>query len=178
MKNNIILIDIDDVVANLIDGWLAIYNNISGDHLTQEAILDWDISKYVKTGYESIIYSILENPRIYDTIKPVDGALSGTNRLIESGYRLVYVTSPIIKTAGTKFTWLFKNGFSITEKNYVEAQDKSLIFGDFMIDDGIHNIESTIAKNALLFTKPWNKNYQTVNRVNNWQEILRWFGVA
>lgn len=177
VKNNIILLDVDDVIANLIDSWLSTYNTYSGDNLKPENILDWDISKFVPCEYKTFIYEILHDPQLYDKVKPVNGSLEGVNRLITKGFRIVYLTSPIIETAGVKFNWLLKNKFPIKLEDYIEANDKSLIFGDFMIDDGIHNIEKTRAGDALLFSQPWNKNYEGAIRVNNWNEILEWFGV-
>lgn len=176
-KNNIILVDVDDVVADLIHGWLSIYNKIANDNLLQDDIKDWDIGNFVKPEYKHIIYEIIENPNIYDVIEPVEGALSATRKLKAAGYRLVYVTASAITTAGKKFYWLNKHGFDVELKDYIEAKDKSLIFGNYMIDDGAHNIESTLAPDGLLFSKPWNESYEAINRVNNWDEILEWFGV-
>jgi 5'(3')-deoxyribonucleotidase len=177
VRNNIILVDVDDVIANLVDGWLSKYNYLSGDNLKSTDITEWDISKFVKPDWKVWIYELLENPKLYDSIKPIDGALDGINRLVAKGYRIVYVTSPVIETAGTKFRWLTEHRFPIRLENYVEARDKSLIFGHFMIDDGIHNIQTTLAGDALLFSKPWNEGYDNYTRVNNWQDITEWFGV-
>ena len=177
MKNKSILVDVDDVVANLVEEWLSVYNNLSGDNLTSDAITDWDISKFVKPNWKSKIYEILESHDLYNGVATVKGALDGVKRLVAGDYRVVYVTAPVMKTAGSKYFWLQKNGFPVVQDNYVEAKDKSLIRGDFIIDDGIHNIENTLAPVALLFTRPWNKGCEGYTRVDNWQEITDWFGV-
>jgi len=176
MKNNIILVDVDDVLANLVEEWLHVYNELANDNITPNIVTDWDISNFVKPDWKSKIYEILESHDLYNKVAPVKGALDGVKRLIAGGYRVVYVTAPIIETAGSKYFWLQKNGFPVTLENYIEAKDKSLIFGHFMIDDGIHNIENTLASDQLLFTKPWNKDCEGYNRVNNWKEIMEWFG--
>ena len=177
MKNNIVLVDVDDVVANLVEHWLSIYNDIAKDTVVVNDITDWDIAKFVKPDWKGGIYDILRRPNLYDGVEPVDGALDGVKRLINAGYRIVYVTAPVIETAGSKYFWLRTNGFPITQDNYVEAKDKSLIRGDFMIDDGVHNIETTCAGDTLLFSKPWNRDYTGSVRVKNWKEINDWFGV-
>lgn len=177
MQNNIILADVDDVVANLVEEWIALYNEAANDNVTPTMVTDWDISNFVKPDWKSEIYNILRMPDLYDNVKPVEGALDGVKRLIAGGYRVVYVTAPIIETAGAKYFWLQKNGFPIVQEDYVEAKDKSLIRGNFMLDDGVHNIEATCAPDALLFTRPWNEGYEGYHRVNNWKEITDWFGV-
>lgn len=175
MKNNTILMDVDDVVANLVDEWLHIYNELANDNVTSSEVTDWDIAKFVKPDWKSKIYDILRRPNLYDSVTAVDGALDGIKRLIGAGHRVVYVTAPIMETSGSKYFWLQKNGFPISPEDYVEAKDKSLIYGDFLIDDGIHNIEATRAPEALLFTRPWNRNYEGCVRVGNWQEIMEYF---
>ena len=175
VRNNIILVDIDDVIANLVDGWLSKYNELANDNVGVNDIVDWNIARFVKPDWKDKIYNILRNPDLYDGVKPVFGALDGIKRLIAGGYRIVYVTAPVMETAGSKYFWLQKNGFPVVQDNYIEAKDKSLVFGHFMIDDGIHNIEATRAPDALLFTRPWNKGYVGTARVNNWKEIMEYF---
>ena len=60
----------------------------------------------------------------------------------------------------------------------IMANNKSLIKGDILVDDGLHNLyDGSYIK--VLFDKPWNRNVDKskltdiIHRVHNWDEIVR-----
>lgn len=57
------------------------------------------------------------------------------------------------------------------------ANNKSLVNGDILVDDGLHNLyEGSYIK--VLFDKPWNRNVDKskltdiIHRVHDWDEIV------
>lgn len=171
IKNKTILVDVDDVTANLMDAWLRLYNIAYDDDLHKADITDWDLSKFVKPECGAKIYQWVSTTEIYDMVRPIKHALPAINELREYGNRIVFVTASTIGSSGRKFRWLNDNGFNVFIGDYVEAHDKSLIRGDIMLDDGMHNCESTTAT-PYLFAQPWNRKYDFNNRVRNWDGFM------
>lgn len=168
----IILVDVDDTIAELVPEWLSHYNKIWHDNVSPKDIVDWDISKYVKCG--KVIYDLL-TPDLYDSIKPVHHSHWGINYLRLMGYELIFTTSNFpISNAGRKYQWLNDNGFNVDLKHYMEAGDKSLIQCHFMIDDNIENIQRT-SGTGILYEREWNKKFFNHMRMKNWQEIISFF---
>lgn len=166
-----VLLDIDDVCANLVDKWLHLYELPSHHKLTREDITDWNLSNFVKPGYEEIIYQIIEKPQIYNSIKPIEGAVEGYNYLKNKGYEILFATHSTKGCAGRKFDWLLENGFEVDHHNYIEIYRKDLLKVDFMVDDNFKNISSTSGI-GILYNAPWNKKYEWSIRANNWSEIV------
>lgn len=166
--------DIDQPIANLMNEWLFRYNKDWDDQLTAEKIFDWEIHKYVKPECGFRIYEYIEEPTIYDFVYPTIGAKEGLTELRKMGYRIVFVTNSTQGCAGVKFNWLKRWRFIIDKKDYVEAMDKSLIRGDYLVDDNTENV-SSFKGQGVLFTQNHNKYSLFTPRVNDWDEVIRYF---
>lgn len=160
-KNNsreVIAVDVDDVVAGLVDQWLKKYNNDYNDNLKADNITDWEIGKFTKIGDN--FYKYL-TPELYTSVRPLDGALEGVKALKRMKYEILFATVPALGTEGCKFDWLVRNGFlDKTEKNkYYETNNKGEIEADILLDDSYKNITAfhNEYKTGILFRKPWNR---------------------
>ena len=169
-----IAMDVDDVCALLSETWVAKYNKDWNDNLKVEEITEWAIEKFVKPECNFQIFHYLDDPHLYDSVQPMEGAKKGVKALRRMGYRVVFTTSCPIVTSGRKFFWLKEHMFSPTEKDYVEIRDKSLLNFDYMLDDRFDNVMNFTGK-GVLFTRPWNQKYSWNKRVSNWNEALEYF---
>jgi 5'(3')-deoxyribonucleotidase len=166
----IIALDIDSVIANLEEVWIANYNSDYDDDLKISEIREWDISKFVKAECGKKIYDYLNNPGLYKTVKPIENSLEAVKRLSEFG-RIIYVTTFHPVQAGKKYQWLQKNGFDVSIENYIECGDKSLIQADMMIDDNYKNLLKFKGM-PYIFSQPWNFQYNHMNRIKDWKSFL------
>lgn len=171
MPKYTIYIDIDDVCANLMEQWLARYNQDYDDNLTAEQIVDWDTSKFVKPECGTKIFDYLSDRTLYDDVKPATGALEGVKVLREEGHRVIFLTAFVPKMSGRKFEWLETNGFAPEKHNYVESYDKSIFIGDFLFDDRYENVRDFKGL-GVLKRRPWNSKFSYIPSVNNWSEFL------
>ena len=164
----VIAIDQDQVLADLLTPWVAEYNDHHKDTLALDAIKCWDISKYVKCGpeiYSYLTYNLFRNlPVIPDSQRVV-------KKLMEK-YDVFVVTATTgdgsLVTA--KLEWLAEHFDFIPRSNIVLCGHKSIIRADFMIDDGVHNLE-TFKGEKILFDAPHNRNETRYFRAMNWEEI-------
>ncbi|MFK8162596.1 MAG: 5'(3')-deoxyribonucleotidase [Lewinella sp.] len=73
-----------------------------------------------------------------------------------------------------KYEWLEEHFPFIHHSRIVFCGDKSIVHGDFMIDDKAKNL-STFTGVGLLFTSNPNLGEQRYHRVNNWLEVRDYF---
>jgi len=172
----IIAVDVDEVCAELMNVWLSKYNKDYNDNLNKSIIKEWGINEYVKPECGDKIFDYIEDGSIYDSVEPVYNSLWGVNELKNMGFRVIYATMCPLLSSGIKFNWLKNHKFIDKEDDYIEARDKSLIYSDFLIDDNIKNI-SSFRNKGYIYTQPWNKNYNTIYRMNNWIEIIYIFNI-
>ena len=164
-----IILDIDDVCAELVTIWLNIYNSEFDDNLTKDMIDDWNIGSFTKIG--KLFYRYLDSPSfdLYENMPAVEGALEGVNHLRSLGYEIVFCT--IFDYYSRKWDWLNKNNFTHNPDEYVVAHNKNLIKGDIIIDDNIDNFKNYEGI-KFLFSQPWNVKFDTIYRVNGWKEVV------
>ena len=166
---NIIAIDVDDTVLDLMSTWLSIYNEDYNDNLTRDKITDWNISQFVKPEAQEAIYDYIVFPDVFYGSAPIPNALEGVNLLKSLDYRIIYVTAN--NPEGCKYSWLLEKGFIDNHEDFVHALDKSLICCDYMIDDNYDNIINTWGY-GILFSQPWNLQYDYHPRANNWKDLI------
>lgn len=169
-KMKIIAIDVDGVCADTHEVWLDKYNREYGDNLTFENITTLDMHTLVKPECGREIYKYIENPTIYDDVKPVKGAIARIN-VLRWYFRIIFVTTSTLGASGKKLRWLKENNFLQYNRDYFECEDKSLVFSHYLIDDDIKNIQKPVPYGKrinVLFTRPWNKDFRYKNRLNSW----------
>ena len=96
-------------------------------------------------------------------------------KLIDDGHTIRIVTASHYATVPAKIKRLLEMYPYLKWEDVIVASDKSLIFGDIMIDDGTHNLEVTSCGLAVLFDRPHNRSYNDeaagMVRVETWDEI-------
>lgn len=164
--------DVDDVVLNLVEEWLKLYNTEYNDTLMESDIITWDICGYTKIG--ELMYKYLE-PNIYKNIEPIIDSVNSVNLLRAMGHRVIFVTSFLPSIAGVKYRWLLNYGFISNKSDYIEAHDKGLIKYDYIVDDNPMNIINASGI-GLIYHRSWNASFQNkYPRVYNWKEIVQYF---
>jgi len=164
-----IILDIDDVCAELVSTWLTKYNIDWNDNLTKDMITDWNVGSFSKIGDKFYDYLNMPNFNLYENMPMVEGALDGVNYLRSLGYEIIFCT--IYDYNNRKWDWLVKNKFTNNPDEYVVAHNKNLIKGDIIIDD---NYDNFINYDGIkfLYTQNWNRKFHTIFRVNGWKEII------
>lgn len=166
----IILLDVDDVIADLVPAWLKQYNYLYMDDLKIEQITGWDIASYTKPECSrEKFFGILEDGSIYENVRPIQGAQYGIQEL-QKKHDVYFVTAGYYKT---KREWLKGYGLLMDDTEFIVCYDKNLIRGDILIDDRFDNIEKFPGK-GILFTRPWNEKFRWPYIADTWVQILPW----
>lgn len=176
IKRLTILIDMDDVLENLVECWVAALNRKHVTTVKPEDITNWLIGEFFPSLTKEELFAPLNDPAFWGNLSPMPFAQDVICRLIDDGHLVRVVTSSYYNTVPPKMTWLFKHYPYLCWKDVIIAHDKKLINGDVLIDDGVHNLENAKYK-KLLFDQPHNRSYNAEEngmiRVHDWNEIYR-----
>ena len=169
-----IAFDVDWVTAKLTDKWVKYYNTIFNDDLKIEDIKDWNIVNYVKEEAKPYMMNILNLHKFYRDLPVCKNAEEVIAKLCEE-YDVFFVTDPFTRMSyKSKHDWLLEHFPTVPRKNIVFTGNKSVINCDFLIDDGIHNLE-TFKGIGILYDAPYNREEDRWLRVYNWRDIERIF---
>ncbi len=176
-----ILTDVDGILVDFSNEYLRLLELLYGVRKTEADITDFDFRKCVSTTYQDVgiwDYISRHSGFVYNLPTYV-GAMGFLAELRALG-RVVACTTP----AGPYWTaersqWLLREaGFD--KKDIVVAGDKSIIHGDYLIDDAEHNCKAWsngAGKGgfALLMDRPWNESANPSSywkRCEDYQDII------
>ena len=163
MRKLIILLDLDDVLNNQNELWLAELNHLYNKSVRPEDITSWDITKAFSALNESQIYEPVTSGRLVWKMTAPHDAVEYTNCWHNNGHTLFIVTATHTSNADAKVQWLYRNYPWFNEDRLIITRYKQLIMGDVLIDDGLHNllpneyISATPGYTKVCLDKPWNR---------------------
>jgi len=172
MQRKVIAIDMDDTLAGFLEGLVEVVNRLEGENVKVEDIKSWDMHKYFKCGHKIYNYLTYE---LFRDLRVFDDAIEVVKSLQES-YDVFIVSSATStpKSMLAKVEWLEEWFPFINKKNIVLCGDKSIIKADYMVDDGVHNLE-TFSGCSILYDAPHNQNENRFLRAYDWKDIERIF---
>lgn len=173
-KKGIIAVDMDWVLAKLTQKWVSYYNTIFNDDLKIEDIKSWDITQYVKPEAKEYMVNILNIHKFYRDLEVVEDSQRVLKKL-SNDYEIIIVTDPFTRMSfKSKYDWLGENFPFIPSENYVFTGNKSIIQANYLIDDGVHNLE-VFKGYGLLYEAPYNETEDRFYKVKNWQDVEHLF---
>lgn len=154
-------LDVDGVLADVIESWLS-YNNRIRATITKSEILQWDFwSKFQIDKYDfykelSICWQSWQN------ILPTENTISHATIDLAKIGTVDIVTAREESTHTYVKNWLKSK--KIVYKNYVgvlEGIEKTKLDYDVFIDDSPINAKSMLdaGKSVILYTQPWNLSF-------------------
>lgn len=180
----IVAIDMDEVLCCFVKKVLDRWNTIHGTSFKREQIDMFRMEDTLETDPKKretaaiIIGAWINEPGFFSDLEWMPGAEAGIKQLISDPRFEVFILTSIGKYsdgegAKGKIEWLKKNLPEFDRQKLVFASDKSIAGCNVMLDDAVHNIETSRAQYPIVFTAPWNRNYKNAHfRVNSWDEFL------
>lgn len=171
-----IAVDVDWVLAKLLQKVLDCYNEDHNDIITVKDIKSWDIHNHVKIG--SKIYEYFNEYGMFRDLEIVENSQE-VIQFLQKKWEVIIVTDAFFSPNAMidKYNWLRKNFDFIPKNNIVFASNKGLIKADFLIDDAPHNLVNFNKSGGfpILFDATHNKWCNEYFRVNDWLEIKECF---
>ncbi|MCR5089348.1 MAG: hypothetical protein K6C08_07555 [Oscillospiraceae bacterium] len=170
-----ILVDMDDTLEQLIQAWISAVNKQHGRNVSYDDIVSWDMSAAFPGLSREQVYSVPSQPGFWKTVEPMPGAAEALQRLMAAGHEIYIVTATTCESVHEKMTELLFRYFPfLSWKQVIITENKQMIRGDVLIDDGVHNLEGGDYV-KILMTAPHNRNYDAeangMIRVHSWPEI-------
>lgn len=170
-KKYTLLIDQDDVLAEYIEGVTKAYNEKYHTSISADECKTWNL--YNVFGEE--VETVMHEPELFRHLEPVKDALEVFERLYRSNLFEVYiVTAANLSCVEAKSQWLKEFLPFFPEDRFIVCRKKFMIKGDFLLDDGMHNIEAfaSCGGTPIIFDRPHNRNVgKQFYRVHNWLEF-------
>ena len=180
MNKKIILVDIDGVLADFegrfLEEWRKKFPN--HPHVPLEKRQTFYLEEDYPDGLTKEIDSIFSAQGFFENLDPIPGGKETMVRMEALGHNVVICTSPISQYENCvleKYHWVAKNlGYEWTKKMII-TKDKTLVYGDILIDDRPE--QKGLRKpnwKHVLFDAPYNKTVNNKLRITweNWEKIL------
>lgn len=165
-----IILDCDDVLYECA-GYAAKLANEEKGYIPP-ITLD-EISGWGRSGTRTdIIFDYMNKESFYRNQPLMDGAVNFVNELISLGCEIIICTAVAGRFATTRFERIEKDFPMIPQENIMVGCRKDLLFGDFLLDDALHNVENSRVRHPIVFARPWNR-YTSERRVNDYNEFLQ-----
>ena len=171
----IIACDVDNVLNNLTESVLKVYNSDYNDNLRIEDIKSYGIEDYVKPEFKNDFPSLFLDKRVWKGISVIPGCVEVLKKWHDKGHEIYFVTATNTENMHKKSEWLQRTfPFMNVKKNLICMQKKQMLGGniDVLIDDCLNNLISGKYVKILL-DYPWNRGFcpDSVMRCYNWHDI-------
>ena len=154
----IIACDVDNVLNNLTESVLKVYNSDYNDNLKIEDIKSYGIEDYVKPEFKKDFPSLFLDKRVWKGISVIPGCVEVLKKWYDKGHEIYFVTATNTENMHKKAEWLQRTfPFMDVKKNLICMQKKQMLGGniDVLIDDCISNLDNG-EYHTIVFDYPWN----------------------
>lgn len=175
-SRRLVIVDFDEVICQLHKEWIDRYNAWNGTEFSTSDWTRWDWHESNQDVNANSMMAVLDDPDLYENVKPVPGAVAGLRMLTDMGVPWVIATS--VRTMGqalSKKSWLLRHGViepgqSIFDKVFF-TRHKYLLHGAVMIDDCPHYLEK-FEGSRILFDAPYNQDVDLGLRAHSWLDVI------
>lgn len=172
----IIAVDMDNVLCNLQEVVVNLFNKRYGTHYTLEDFTDYDVAHILPKNEAILMKNMYGEDNLYANIKPLPGAQNAVEKLINAGHQIYVVSDVIPKTYSEKVEWLKFYFPQIDEAHICAMKHKHLLRCDIMIEDNLQNLLAKPYYERICFDYAWNRDVfdhvYGIHRVHNWNEVL------
>jgi len=172
-----LLVDMDDTIEDLLRAWIGCINKKYHTNVLPEEVTTWDISKSFPSIPKEKVYAPIHKNSFWKKVEPRKDAMIYLEKLFNQGFKIYLCTATNPDTVKSKFDNVVKRYFPYIDwEHIIITSKKQLIYGDILIDDGIHNLLFGRYK-KILMTAPhnaWFKEETTdIVRVDNWKDAYK-----
>lgn len=168
------MVDYDDVLTHFLEAWVIWLNRKHNLNVKMEDIREWDLDNFYPTLTHEQIMEPVQGSEFFRSVRPRVDAMYYLEKLKSENIDIYVVTATHYSTIKTKFDFLKIYYPFITWDKVIVTENKQMIKGDILVDDGIHNL---IGGNyfKILFTAPHNVDFDAeahgMVRAGSWKDV-------
>ena len=172
----IIAVDVDNVICNLQEVVVNLFNKRYGSHYTLNDFTEYDVMSTLPTQDGIVMRDMYGEPGLYDKVKPIPGSQEFLQKLINNGHQIYLVTDAIPETYGEKIEFIHRYFPFIDDAHIVCMKHKHMFRCDIMIEDNLANLLAKPYYHRICFNYPWNESKKDyvydIHRCYNWEDIM------
>lgn len=170
-----IAVDMDGVLADTESHFIKYYEKETGEKVDRKTLLG--IPENLAFPDKTAVWRYVHMAGFFRSLPLIQGGVNAVKTLME--HFDVYIVSAAMEfplSLYEKKQWLEEYFPFVSWKNIVFCGYKSIIKTDYLIDDHLKNLDH-FSGIPLMFTASHNVNYNHHQRLNNWDEILKYFDI-
>ena len=172
----IIACDVDDVICNLQEVVIDLFNKRFGSNYSVDSFTDYDVMNVLPTQDGIVMRDMYGEVGLYNKVKPIARSKECLQKLINMGHQVYLVTAAVPKTYGEKVDFIKRHFPFIDESHIVCMKHKWMFKCDVMIDDNLQNLLAKPYYHRILVDRPWNQSNKDyvydIHRCTNWDDIV------
>ena len=170
-----IAIDMDNVLCNLQEVVVNLFNKRHNKNYTIEDFTDYDVAHILPKNEAILMKNMYGEDNLYGNIKPLPGAQNTVEKLVNAGHQVYVVSDVIPKTYAEKVEWIRFYFPQIDEAHIVAMKHKHKFKCDLMIEDNLQNLLASPYYERICFDYAWNRKVSdyayNIHRVSSWNEV-------
>ena len=172
----VLCIDVDDVICNLQDTVINLFNSRYGSNYALSDFVEYNIMNVLPQQDGIVMKDMYGETGLYNKVMPIYGAQDGVQKLINMGHEVYFVTSAIPKTYGEKVDFI-KRYFPFIDESHIVCMNHKWMFKcDVMIEDNLNTLLAKPYYHRICMDQPWNRDVNDwaydIHRCNNWNDII------
>ena len=172
----IIVCDVDGTLNNLMDVTVDMYNAKYDASYTIDDITTYNLEDCFDLSVAKNMKLILNDPNVWDKVKPLHGSQEAIKKLISSGHQVYLATDNNPSTYGEKVAWIEQFYPIVDSSKIICIKDKWMLKADIMIEDCLENLLAKPYYDRILMDCPWNQHVHDdvygIHRCFNWDSIV------
>jgi 5'(3')-deoxyribonucleotidase len=166
-----LIIDMDDVMADATGQFINYYEKEFGMRLPREQLNHKEELEGFPAHHRDALSGFIFRKNFFRTMEVKESCQDVLRKLNEK-YDVFIVSSAMEypNSLNEKLEWLGEHFPFLHWKQIVFCGSKSIVHGDYMVDDMIHNLERFNGE-KFIFTAPHNMQYSHFERLNDWREV-------
>ena len=183
MEKQVVLVDMDGVLANYEKGFLDIWRKRFPDAVWKplETRTTFQIEDDYPEWHRAKIWDIFLEKGFFRNLEPIPGSKEAMKEMAQgSDYQVFICTAPLSGAEyciPEKYEWVEEHLGKDFVKRIILTKDKTLVRGKFLIDDK-PEITGLLTPEweQLMFDQPYNRHITAKRHINwsNWKEILEY----
>ncbi len=172
-----ICVDMDEVMADTLAEHIRRYNQTFDEDVTPQDLAGKRLWEITPLSRQQQLRAFLDAEDFFEDLAVMPGSQQ-VLRQLSASFEIFIATQAMAvpNSLGSKYRWLQRHFPFIPPTNYVFCGDKSILLADYLIDDLPKNL-LRFEGQGLLYSAPHNLAATGFVRVNNWEEVAKYFAM-